>query len=586
MKVTLTMHRPKMRWTTCALSLFTVFLALDVSAKSETRYKRGDQHTVNGLSAFDLATNRSSVGQSSLVERTGGGGDTVNWGIRVWKRDSGGAETEITSGTPVAQVSRSVNGEGVQSANWNCPLTALSTNDAVVVRVYAEIEGQVAWTEQATLTTEQLGALELPSATWTLYYYTKYDTLSTGPPASRYTKGWFYWGNSTYDSRITNFSYTPPPTLSISDVAVTEGDSGTTNAVFTVAMSDTFSSDVTVDYASSNGTAEAEGDYASTNGTLTIAAGQTNGTITVAVNGDTSDEGASENFYVNLSNPDNATIQDGQGECIITDDDWELFIGDATVMEGDSGTTNAVFTVTLSSTNSVDVTVDFATSNGTAQAEGDYASTNGTLTIGAGQTNGTIIVAVNGDTLDEGASENFYVNLSNPGNAHITDGRGEGTITDDDDPPTLSIGDTTVTEGDAGTTNAAFTVTLSAASGLDVSVDFASSNGTALAEGDYASTNGALTIGAGQTNGTITVVVNGDTEDEYDSENFYVNLSNPGNATITDGQAEGTITDDDLPGLGIGDASVVEGDSGTTNAVFTVTLSASNFVDVTVDYAS
>ena len=68
-------------------------------------------------------------------------------------------------------------------------------------------------------------------------------------------------------------------------------------------------------------------------------------------------------------------------------------------------------------------------------------------------------VLVNGDLLDE-ADENYFVNLTNPGNATITDGQGAGTITDDDALPSLAVNDVTVTDGDSGTVNASFTVSL------------------------------------------------------------------------------------------------------------------------------
>jgi hypothetical protein len=186
---------------------------------AETRYMRGDTHDVNGLTAYILGTTQSATGLSNLIQRTGAGGDTVNWGIRVWKRDSGSVETEITAGTPVATVSRQLSKtgteEGIQSNNtWTSPQTSLNITDAIVVRVYAEIVGQVAWTVQANFTTEQLDVSQLNSGTWTVYYYTKYETLTTGAPSGRYTRGTFCWGNSTYNSRIGSFSWTEgvPPT--------------------------------------------------------------------------------------------------------------------------------------------------------------------------------------------------------------------------------------------------------------------------------------------------------------------------------------------------------------------------------------
>ncbi len=177
---------------------------------TETRYMRGDQHTINTLTAYQLGTTQSSTARSSLLEQTGAGGGTVNWGIRVWGIDSDGTETEITSGTPVAQVSRATAGEGIQSNTWACPQTGITDTDAIVVRVYAELSGVIAWTEQAEFISEQLGATLLEDVTWTVYYYTQYATVSGGAPGGRYTRGWFHWGDAAHDSRIDNFVWSVP----------------------------------------------------------------------------------------------------------------------------------------------------------------------------------------------------------------------------------------------------------------------------------------------------------------------------------------------------------------------------------------
>jgi hypothetical protein len=213
------------------------------------------------------------------------------------------------------------------------------------------------------------------------------------------------------------------------------------------------------------------------------------------------------------------------------------------VTEGNSGTVNAIFTVTLSAASGQTVTVDYATANGTASAPADYVSNSGSLTFLPGDLTKTITVAVNGDTLDE-ANETYTVTLSNAVNAGITDGSGAGSITDDDAAPNLTINDQTVTEGNSGTVNAIFTVTLSAASGQTVTVDYATANGTASAPADYVSNSGSLTFLPGDLTKTITVAVNGDTLSET-NETFTVTLSAPTNATIGDGTGLGTITDDD-----------------------------------------
>src|SRR6185295_14748353 len=193
------------------------------------------------------------------------------------------------------------------------------------------------------------------------------------------------------------------------------------------------------------------------------------------------------------ANATNASIGDGQGVGTITDDDNPpaLSITDLTVTEGSSGSTNAVFTVSLDAPSGLPVSVDFATADGTAAAPADYASAAGTLSFPRGTTTQTITVAVAGDTLDEN-DETFLVNLTNAANATIADPQGVGTILDDDNPPALSITDVTVSEGNAGTTSAVFTVSLDAPSGLPVSVDFATADGTATAPADYASASGTL----------------------------------------------------------------------------------------------
>lgn len=111
--------------------------------------------------------------------------------------------------------------------------------------------------------------------------------------------------------------------------------------------------------------------------------------------------------------------------------------------------------------------------------------------------------------------------------------------------PSLSINDVSVTEGNAGTTNAVFTVSLSAPSTQTIAVDFATADGTAIAGSDYASTSGTLTFNPGETSKTVTVAVTGNTLFEP-NKTFFVNLSNPTNAIIADGQGVGTIINDDL----------------------------------------
>ena len=126
------------------------------------------------------------------------------------------------------------------------------------------------------------------------------------------------------------------------------------------------------------------------------------------------------------------------------------------------------------------VTVHYATSNGTATAPSDYMSKSGTLTFAPGQQTATVTVDVNGDTTDE-PDETFFVDLSDASGAAIGDGRGVGTIVDDDGTPSLSIDNVSVLEGDSGTTNAVFTVRMAPPSPQPASVRFATDDATLCA---------------------------------------------------------------------------------------------------------
>ncbi|MGB7921663.1 MAG: Calx-beta domain-containing protein [Pyrinomonadaceae bacterium] len=343
---------------------------------------------------------------------------------------------------------------------------------------------------------------------------------------------------------ITIISDDAVPQLTISNAQVTEGNSGIANMLFNVKLSNPSSETVMVDYATSDGTAKANVDYTPTNGTLSFSPGQLTKTVTVQVFSDTIDE-ANLTFNVNLTNPVNAIITDAQGVGTIVDNDPSpsLRINDVTVTEANAGAKNVAFTVLSSAVSGQAITVHYATANGTATAGSDYTSSAGTITIPAGSTSKTIIISVKGDTLDE-PNETFKVNLTSPTHATIFDGQGIGTITDNDPTPGLRINNVTLIEGNSGTTNATFTVTLSAASGQTVKINYATANGTASAPSDYLTKTGTLTFAPGETTKTITVAVKGDTAHEP-NETFFVNLSTAVNANITDGQGQGVITNND-----------------------------------------
>ncbi|WGD31100.1 Calx-beta domain-containing protein [Ancylobacter sp. WKF20] len=268
-----------------------------------------------------------------------------------------------------------------------------------------------------------------------------------------------------------------------------------------------------------------------------------------------------------------------------------LAISDASVAEGNDGTSYLSFTVTLSKAAASAVSVAYASANGTATAGQDYQAVSGTLTFAAGETSKVIRVPVIGDKVVE-ANEALSIALSKPSGATLADASGTGTITNDDVAPTLptlAIGDASVAEGNDGTAYLSFTVTLSKAAAGAVSVAYASANGTATAGQDYQAVSGTLTFAAGETSKVIRVPVIGDKVVEA-NEALSITLSKPSGATLADASGTGTITNDDvaptLPTLAISDASVAEGNDGTAYLSFTVTLSKAAASAVSVAYAS
>ena len=228
----------------------------------------------------------------------------------------------------------------------------------------------------------------------------------------------------------------------------------------------------------------------------------------------------------------------------------QLSVLPASAPEGDAGTTNLIFTVTLDQAATDPVSVDFVTGDGTATSAGgapDFQAVNGTVTFDPGETSKNVFVPIIGDTVPEGA-ETLTLNLSNPQNAELATSQVTGTINDYDEAPvTLSLGDLKVVEGDSGTKTGIFTATLSGPSDTATTFSASTRNGTAVAGEDYtAITALSRTIPAAQTSGTITITIRGDISFES-TESFFVDLENPSaNVTIVDDEGRGFIYNDDL----------------------------------------
>ena len=270
------------------------------------------------------------------------------------------------------------------------------------------------------------------------------------------------------------------------------------------------------------------------------------------------------------------------------DDNYSISINDVSQLEGDSGTTSFVFTVSIEggATAITDIDFDVDTSNGSATTgDNDYIDLNSSGTISAGRSSTTVTVQVNGDT-DPEPNEVFNVNLSNVTGAVVGDGTGQGTILNDDSQSIRLIGESR-NEGDSGTTDFDFEVRVNGGEDAldDISFNYSTSNGTAtIADGDYVRvTNATGTIQAGDDRTTITIQVNGDVVPELD-EDFTVTISNPTNATITIPSAQGVIQNDDTPSISIANYQANEGDSGITEFRFQVSVDGGGVAPGDIDF--
>ncbi len=213
-------------------------------------------------------------------------------------------------------------------------------------------------------------------------------------------------------------------------------------------------------------------------------------------------------------------------------------VGDVSVDES-AGT--ATFTVVRSG--GAAATVDVSVVPGSASAPADYTATPATLSFPSGATSEEFTVDVVQDALDE-PDESYSVVLGNPSLGPIVDGTGLGTIVDDDAAVRVSVGDAAVTEGNSGTRNLVFTLSLDNPSGKTVTVRAQTANGSARAPSDYARKSVTVTFDPGETTTTVSVAVKGDKARER-NETLFLLLDRPVNATVVDPSGTGGIINDD-----------------------------------------
>ena len=380
-----------------------------------------------------------------------------------------------------------------------------------------------------------------------------------------------------------------PDLLTVTGYFAKEGNGGMTTGALGADLGEALDHDVTFDIANSGGSATPSVDFVPFNfQALRIPAGQTHLNIPISFIGDADIE-SDESIIATVANVSGAAYSGYPVYSYILEDDLPiLHLSNASVTEGSSGRTRVSMTAYLDEPfpyGAVPFQVETMEGSGTATAGVDYPARllNG-LAIPLGQTSTSFDLEVNGDTSFE-ANETFQVRAINA--TSVTPGDpATVTILNDDIANGISVDDAQVVEGDSGSVMANFTVRLSKAQAGAVSFDLYTSPGTAAPGIDFqdVSANG-LVIPPGALSTSFSVPVLGDTKVEQ-NETFALNLNNVSGATVTDGQGQGTIKNDDKPRLSINDIQVVEGDDGLRSAFFRVSISEPTTYSVRFDVES
>jgi Ca2+-binding RTX toxin-like protein len=387
------------------------------------------------------------------------------------------------------------------------------------------------------------------------------------------------------------------PTISVTRANSSEdGD-----MLFEVSLSEPTDEEIVITYRTMAGTSVADEFYSGVRtGTMTIAAGNTTGYITVDNYDDNTDE-VDESIWLELLNAQQGKFAGGElgigALGVVQDNDGSgsnlaLFVSSPRLIEGDGGTKKAVFEVHLSRPHSSNLTLSYATEDGTAKAGSDYMAKAGSVTFLAGQTVASVVIDVAGDTTVE-ASESFSLVVTPTSDIkNSTRGStGQATIIDDDGAsPTISVTRSNSTEdGDM-----VFEVHLSEAALQDVTIGYRTMAGTSVPDEFYSGVRtGTLVIAAGNTTGFITVDNYDDSTDEVD-ESIWLELLNANNGVLAGGETTirslGVVQDDDGSGsnlsLFVSSPTLVEGNVGTKKAVFEVHLSRPHNADLTLSYTT
>ena len=365
------------------------------------------------------------------------------------------------------------------------------------------------------------------------------------------------------------------PALSVSDASATEGKA----VEFTVSLSEETTRQVTVEYATSGGTATSGTDFTAASGTLAFAASETSKTVSVATTDDSDDEG-DETFTLTLSSPAHATLGDGAGTGEIIDNDVSTTPLTASFSGMPSSHTGAAFTFGLTFSEEVSLSYEtlrddpLGVTGGAVEAvsrqqQGSNRAWNITVEPG-GDDDVTITLP---ETTDCDADGAICTDHGRPLSHSLSE-----TVTGPVIVPALSVSDASATEGEA----VEFTVSLSATSSRQVTVGYATSGGTATSGTDFTASSGTLEFAASETSKTVSVATTDDSDDEGD-ETFTLTLSSPAHATLGDGTATGEIIDDDEEDVSALTASFSDMPASHTGAEFTFGLTFSEEVSLSYE---
>jgi gliding motility-associated-like protein len=392
-------------------------------------------------------------------------------------------------------------------------------------------------------------------------------------------------------------------TISISTpVGVDEGGIGDNTIItFTVTLSNEVDETVTMDYSTSDIEALVGLDYMSKVGTLTYAAGDFGTqTITVEVIEDAVVELPIETLELELSDlttTRNVTFAGGGSTLasvgtVADDDSATIAISDATISEGNDGTTTLSFDVAMTGQVDRDVVVSYSIPSSTATLNEDHTlPALSTVTLTAGSSVANIDISVIGDEIVElDETINIVLTTTDAGARDVSFSatNAVGTISNDDS-AIISIADVEIEEGDASFSTLTFTAILDSEVDDNITVDFNSQDGVATAGNDYLSNNGTLsfngTVGESR---TYTVQILGDEIVEADElfNIVYSNLNAGGRDVSMATSTLATILNDDQSTLSINDVTMVEGNNGATSFDFTVTIDGAVDQAFTVDYTT